>query len=276
MANHHTSLGTDVLANASHVDVLALCIVVGAILGYPVMAYRTNEKYKQWPFVRYMSWYTGVLCVASALVGPMATRAHHDFTFHMVGHLLIGMLGPLLLALAAPMTLTLRYVEVQTARHLTSILKSQLAHRLQDPLVASVLNIGGLWVLYATPLYSAMQTYTFLHVVVHVHVFLAGYLFTVAMIDIDPKPHKPNNVYRAIVFLLALTGHGILAKYIYAYPPAGVSASQAELGAKVMYYGGDLIDAWLLYIFCYQWYRSVRPRTALDSLTPTTNGPRPL
>ncbi len=100
-----------------------------------------------------------------------------------------------------------------------------------------------------------------LHLFIHLHVFIAGYLFTISIIYIDPAPHRYSYRYRAIVLIIALAGHGILSKYIYAYPPTGVVTTQAEIGGMLMYYGGDLIDIILIFIFCLQWFRASRPIT---------------
>ena len=67
-------------------------------------------------------------------------------------------------------------------------------------------------------------------------------------------------MFRAIVLVCSLAGHSILSKYLYAHPPIGVSSADAETGAMLMYYGGDLIDLGLILIFCYQWYKATRPR----------------
>ena len=80
------------------------------------------------------------------------------------------------------------------------------------------------------------------------------------MIYIDPISYRVSFLYRSIVLVMALAGHGILSKYIYAYPPAGVSAKQGELGGMIMYYGGDVIDMVIIYFLCLQWYRTARPR----------------
>mgnify|MGYP003446024625 FL=1 len=66
--------------------------------------------------------------------------------------------------------------------------------------------------------------------------------------------------YRAVVLIVALAGHSILAKYLYAYPPIGISKQQAERGSMLMYYGGDIIDAILIFILCFQWYKANRPK----------------
>jgi putative membrane protein len=230
---------------------------------YILAAFVSSRRHKQWPLYRTVFWVFGVLCAAAAVVGPLANRAHMDFTAHMIGHLLLGMLAPLLMVLAAPMTLVLRTLNVTLARRLSRVLKSWPVRILSDPIVASFLNVGGLWILYTTDLYSAMQQNILLHVLIHIHVFFAGYLFTASMIYIDPTPHKSSFVYRAIVLVIALAGHGILSKYIYAQPPNSVPAAQAEIAGMLMYYGGDAIDVVLIFIFCFQWFRATRPRASL-------------
>jgi putative membrane protein len=231
-----------------------------AVLIYFLLALFSNRRHKRWPFYRYLYWILGVLSASIALIGPIATLAHENFTAHMVGHLFLGMLAPLLIALAAPMTLLLRSLSVAHARNLTQILKSWPVRIYSNPVVTALLNIGGLWVLYTTELYSMMQQNALLHAVVHLHVFLAGYLYTISIIYIDPTPHRYSYTFRTIILILSFAAHGILSKYIYAHPPSGVPIEQAEAGGMVMYYGGDIVEVLLIFLFCLQWYRAKRSR----------------
>jgi putative membrane protein len=247
--------------SAFSVDFISIVLILFALIFYILAGYTSNRQHKKWPVHRYFFWGIGLLCVALAIVGPIATRAHHDFTAHMAGHLLLGMLGPLLIALSAPMTLILRTLKVTRARQLIVLLKIKPVRVLSNPIVAACLNFGGLWVLYTTDLYALMQHYLLLHLIVHIHVFLAGLLFTVTMVYIDPVSHRYSYIYRSVVLILSLASHGILSKYIYAYPPAGVAVTQAEHGAMLMYYGGDIIDLLLIWLLCYQWYKSTRTRS---------------
>nr|WP_078428015.1 cytochrome c oxidase assembly protein [Alkalihalobacterium alkalinitrilicum] len=245
--------------------ILALPFVLGFVL-YSIAVWISNRKYKQkWPVFRTGLWTSGTFCAILAVVGPLAEKAHVDFTAHMIAHLLLGMLAPLLMVIAAPMTLALRCLPITQARRLAKLLDTMPVRIVSDPIVATLLNVGGLWILYTTNLYTAMHEITFLHIVIHTHVFLAGYVFTLSMIYIDPKPHHTSHVYRSVVLVIALAGHGILSKYIYAHPPAGVSQTQAEIGAMLMYYGGDIIDAMIILILCYQWYKDTRPRLFWES-----------
>jgi putative membrane protein len=239
--------------------ILILPFTLGLVL-YLLCLVISNRRYKRWPRYRTLLWLCGICCAGSAVIGPLAQRAHFDFTVHMLGHLLLGMLAPLLMALASPLTLLMRSLSVSAARKFTRLLHHPFFTTLRDPIVASVLNIGGLWVLYTTPLYTVMHHYALLHVFIHFHVFLAGYLFTISMINVDLKTMKTSYLYRLIVLVMALAGHGILAKLIYAHPPGGVPKAEAELGSMLMYYGGDAVDLILIVIFCYQWYHDKRPR----------------
>ena len=243
-------------------DLLFGILAMLAIIFYVGAVNLTNRRgrLRKWPLLRTVSFIAGVLIAAIALVGPFAHKAHADFTAHMAGHLLLGMLAPLLIALAAPMTLLLRTLNTHLARKLSGLLKSPFVGFYTNPIVASVLNIGGLWLLYTTDLYSAMHSSLLLHIIIHIHVFLAGYIFTISILYIDPVFHRYSYMYRTVVFILALAGHGILSKFIYAYPPAGVPVEQARVGGMLMYYGGDAVDLLLIIMLFLQWYQSVRPR----------------
>lgn len=250
----------------SLLDFLLFVFILIILIIYIVSTVISNRHYKRWPLYRSVFWVLGLICVAIAVIGPLAHRAHNDFTIHMLVHLLLGMFAPIFIALAAPMTLFLRTLNVKAARRLSSVLKSKPLQILTHPIIATSLNLGGLWILYTTNLYSMMHKSILLHLFIHFHVFIAGYLFTTSMIYIDPISHRYSYKYRSIILIVASAGHGILSKYIYAHPPAGVVTAQAEIGSVLMYYGGDLIDIVLIFILCLQWFRSSKPRTKVNNI----------
>ncbi|MDU0203312.1 cytochrome c oxidase assembly protein [Paenibacillus sp. MAH-36] len=262
MTNDHFSHGS-----GAYSDFILILLFSVVLLLYLYAAVISSRTYKQWPFSRYTYWLIGLLCIALSVVGPIANLSHINFTAHMIGHLLLGMLAPLFIALAAPVTLILRTLPLQSARRISRILRGMPFRMLSDPLVASILNIGGLCILYTTNLYSNMHKFSILHIIVHLHIFTAGYLFTISMIYIDRPPHRTSYVYRGIIFIFTIAAHGILSKTIYVNPPLGISATQAETGAKLMYYGGDAIDTFIIIIFFYQWLKIRHPR---NSLVPET------
>lgn len=260
---HHAS-ETEILFTAWTVPQLFLALpFIFALIMYIIAAFLSSRRYKPWPLYRTIFWTFGVLFAVIAVVGPIANLAHRNFIAHMLGHLLLGMLAPLLMVLAAPMTLALRTLNIPLARRLSRILRSRLSRIITHPIVASFLNLGGLWILYNTDLYLLMHENTLIHIIVHFHVFIAGYLFTVSMVYIDPIAHRISFLYRSIVLIVFLAGHGVLAKFIYAHPPTGVPLAQAEIGGMLMYYGGDIIDIIIIYILFLHWFRATRPRIEL-------------
>jgi putative membrane protein len=247
---------------------LGLLLLIPAV-GYLAGTVAVHLRAGRWPARRTASWFAGLACASAAVTGPLADRAHHDFAAHMVGHLLLGMAAPLLLVLAAPVTLALRALPTRRARLLSRLLRSGPARLLTHPVTAAALNAGGLWILYTTSLYQQMAHHPWPHLLMHTHVLVAGYLFTAAIIGVDPAPHRPGHRLRAAVLVAFLAAHGMLAKHLYAHPPPGVPEAQAQAGGQLMYYGGDLLDLILIAIFCWQWYAATDPRTRRRPIMPS-------
>lgn len=235
-------------------------VVLGTLALLYAIGVARQPRAKRWKRTRVVCWYAGLLAAGVALIGPIAARAHADFAFHMLGHLLLGMLAPVLLVLGAPVTLTLRALPVGRSRRVVRLLSTPPLATLAHPVTAAMLNLGGLVVLYATDLYAAMHDRAPVHVLVHAHVLFAGYLFTAAMIGIDPVARRPSYLSRAVVLVLALGVHAVLAKWLYAHPPAGVPLDDARAGSLLMYYGGDAVHLALIVVFCAQWFRASQPR----------------
>lgn len=228
-------------------------LILAAASAYSLALWRTRDR-GRWPWWRTGSWLIGLGGVAVALIGPVADAARTGFTAHMSGHLLLGMIAPLLLVLAAPLTLALRALPVRTARTLSRVMRSLPVRVMSHPLVAVVLNAGGLWVLYTTQLYHVMHTSVLVHVLVHTHILCAGLIFTAALISPDPNPHRASLRLRTVVLVGFIAAHSILGKWLYAYPPAGVEVADARVGAQLMYYGGDVVDVLLLVLLFAGWY----------------------
>lgn len=238
--------------------ILAAFFLTGLLL-YMIGLFISKRRFSSWPAYRTICWIAGTILALSAVAGPLAGLARSSFLYHMVGHLLLGMLAPLMMAIAAPVTILMRALPVTKARRISRILRSEPVRIISNPVTASLLNVGGLWLIYTTPIYTWMHDYPFLYLLIHIHVFLAGYLFTISLIYTDPVSHRTSYLFRSIVLILALAAHGILSKYLYAHPPAEVPVHEAEGGAMIMYYGGDAIDLILIIILCLHWYKSYKP-----------------
>ncbi|MBB3083010.1 cytochrome c oxidase assembly protein [Geodermatophilus sabuli] len=230
-----------------------------------------------WPLRRTACCLAGL---AAAGAGWALAGAHGDLRTHMAGHLLLGMLGPLLLVLAAPATLALRALPVTVARRLARALRTPPVRWATDPLVAVPLNAAGLWVLYGTGLHAAAAHRPALAALVSLHVLVSGYLATASVLAVDPAPHRRGVGVRAGALAAGTAAHDVLAKWLYAAPPAGVLA--AEEGARLMYDGGTVVSLLTAAVLWRRWYVSravVRPAAAAPARpwaawTPRTASPR--
>lgn len=253
MTSHHGSAGWVLL------DAAVLLLLALAAAGYAAGLWAARHR-SPWPVHRTVLWAAGLACAGAALVGPLAEASRTGFAAHMAGHVLLGMAAPLLLVLAAPVTLALRALPVARARLLARALRTPPVRVVTHPVVAGVLNAGGLWLLYTTGLYGLMHASPLVHAAVHAHVLLAGCLFTAAVAGVDPDPHRGSFRLRAAVLVGFVAVHSVLAKHLHGHPPDGVGASDARIGAQIMYYGGDVVDVALIVVLFAQWYAAGRPR----------------
>ena len=103
---------------------------------------------------------------------------------------------------------------------------------------------------------------------IHLHIFLAGYVYTASLLQLEPSPDRYRFSFRAAVLVLSLAAHQILAKFIYAHPLGEVPTDLAEAGGMLMYYGGDVIDLVIIIVLCRRWYQTLQPRKKLPSCQP--------
>jgi putative membrane protein len=247
MVPEHTGHGADAL---SEIVLLSLVISAGVYAG---AAFNVRER-QGWSWWRVLAWVGAMALVLVSVTGRLGQAAALDFRAHVITHLLLAQAVPLLLVAAAPVTLLLRALPVGAARRVTWLLGTRPLGWLTEPVVAAVLSISGLWVLYGTPVYALSQSYGWLHLLVHAHLLITGYLLTTSLVGRDPMPHRRSHGYRAGVLVALLAAHAIVARSLYAVPPVGVPAAQAEDGAMIMYYGSDALSLVLIVWLCADWY----------------------
>jgi len=192
----------------------------------------------------------GMLAVAG--LPPMMMWAHHDILGHMAQHLLIGMFAPVFLVRGVPLTLLLKSLSAAKARYVVGILRNDAVGAISHPIAALLLNIGGMYLLYLTPLYALSLSNTFVHHFVHVHFFMAGYLFCWSIAGQEVIGKRPSVPLRAWVLFVGIAAHAFLGKYMYAnILPDGTPFSGTAIreAAKAMYYWGDLAELILAAFF---------------------------
>ncbi|WP_128253127.1 cytochrome c oxidase assembly protein [Falsirhodobacter deserti] len=242
-----------------HHDPPSLFILLVVLPAAALMLYLLALRHESnWPRHRIIAFATGITLLMLAGTPRIADWAHHDLRGHMIQHLLLGMFAPLGLVLGAPGTLLLRRLPVRAARRVAAFFGTIPLRILTHPLTAALLDIGGMFVLYLTPLFAISMQDPVLHILLHVHFVLAGYLFTWSIAGPDPAPHRPGLKMRMLVLFLATAAHGILSKIMYGYGfPHGTHAplAQVEAAALWMYYGGDLAEALLAAMLLVIWLR---------------------
>ena len=236
---------------------LVLGLLGVAMVVYLAAASRMLRRGKRWSAWRCICWVVGVALLMIALSPATLQAARREFSGHMLQHLLIGMYAPLALTLAAPLTLTLATLAARARRPLGQALRSPPIRVLAHPATAAILNIGGMFALYLTPLYAVMERHIAVHFLVMLHFLLAGYLFTWSIAGQDAAPGRPPLGVRLIVLLVAAGAHATLSKLMYAHGwPREHTLSDIKAGAELMYYGGDVAELLLATILFAGWYRT--------------------
>lgn len=220
--------------------------------------YLLRRKDRTWKASRILFFMSGTVLLLMAFSPPLTVYAHHSLQGHMIQHLLIGMLAPLGLVLGAPLTLALQVWPSSRGRRLSAFLSCRPIHFLGHPVTALLLNIGGMYLLYLTPLFAMMKQELWLHYVVHFHFLAAGYLFTWSVAGPDPAPNRPNFRLRLLVLFISMATHAYLSKlmYVYSFPRfTSFNKEAIQEAALWMYYGGDLAEVLLAIVFFTYWYR---------------------
>ncbi len=236
-------------------------LLIAAVLVASYVVAVLRQRPRRWSWWRTASWVAGSALLALAFAPPLA---HHDLRAHMGQHLLLGMFAPLGLVLAAPVTLILRTLPVPAARRLARLLGSRPLRWLSHPVSALALNIGGMYLLYLTPLYALSRQSVALHLALHAHFLAAGCLFTWTIAGVDPAPHRAAWPLRLAVLTGAIAAHATLAKLMYAFglPRPVHDLAQLRAAAQLMFYGGDVAELMLAIVLFSHWYRQRGHATA--------------
>jgi putative copper resistance protein D len=185
------------------VDVVALVLVVATVGCYIEGVRRLARRGRHWSAGRTAAFVSGAAVI---LVATQTGIARYDtvlFSDHVLQHVLLGMLAPVLLAMGAPLTLALQSAHPTTRRILRRALESRPMLAITQPLVATALFAGTLFVLYFSPLYEWSLRYGVVHAWLHIHFVVVGVLFAETIVGLDLSRHRTS--YPARLGLVAAT-----------------------------------------------------------------------
>jgi cytochrome c oxidase assembly factor CtaG/putative copper export protein len=187
-------------------------IVLAAL--YVAGVLRLRRRGDRWPPGRTLSWLLGcaaLLFVTSSGVGRYMPAM---FSMHMAAHMLLSMLVPILLVLGGPVSLALRALPTAgrgeppgMREWLLVALHSRLSRFLTNPIVATVLFVGGFYGLYLGGLFDAAVGSHVGHVAMNLHFLLSGYLFYWVVIGVDPTPRPIPPLAKVAVVIASLPLH---------------------------------------------------------------------
>ena len=248
--------------DAATVAVVLLAVVVA--LGYVAAASAQTRRSRRWPSVRTACFVGAVALAGWSLWTPWLPFEHGDLRQHMLQHLMIGMYAPLGIVLAAPVTLALRTLPPARSRQICSLLRSRPARLLTQPVVALVVNVGGLVALYLTPLYGWVIEHPSAHVVVHLHFLAAGCLFAWVIAGADPVPYRWSVPGRLVLIGAAVVAHAAVAQLVSAGIGVELASGDAERrgAGDLMYYGGDIAEVLLAVAILSTWRNTLLDRPA--------------
>ncbi|MCU1548582.1 MAG: cytochrome c oxidase assembly protein [Arthrobacter sp.] len=244
---------------------LPLILIAAMVLVYLLLAYGRGHATPRWNFRRTAFFLTGALLLAVGLTPAAGPYPEGGLPAHMYQHLLIGMYAPIGLVLGAPVTLLLRSLPRRHGRTVSHVLRSAPVHVIAHPVTALVLNLGGLVILYFTPLYAAAQETPALHRLIHLHFLAAGYLFAWVIAGPDPAPRRPSVPARLVVLGIAIAGHAVISQLLYAglFVQIPVPAAELRQAGELMYYAGDIAELILAFAMVSVWRPQRRSRGPL-------------
>ncbi|MFM9151285.1 MAG: cytochrome c oxidase assembly protein [Candidatus Planktophila sp.] len=171
-----------------------------------------------WPVGRTVAFALGITGIDFATSGGLGVYAMYSFEYHMVAHMTLGMIAPIGLVLGAPVTLALRTLpqgrtpeERGPRAVLVALLHSRYGILLTNPVIALALFDGSLFVLYFTDLFGTLMSNHAGHLLMNIHFILAGFLFFMIVIGVDPSPRRIHHLVRIVILFAAMAIHAFFS-----------------------------------------------------------------
>lgn len=222
-------------------DVIIILLVLGVLytVGWRRLRSRTrrdrrkrrgasrHELAARWRLVSYL---TGLVCVAVALLSPIDALGQQLFFMHMIQHLLLIMFAPALLLIANPMPFMLwglpQRWRLAVGRGIARLLhpKSRFRHGLRV-----LTGAGVIWLLWTIAvigwhdpaMYNAALRNEIVHDLEHLSFFMASMLFWWLVTGAGPRIHKQFGQVGRVAFALAAVPPNMALGVVLAF--AGVT-----------------------------------------------------
>ena len=199
-------------------DVFFIGVLVLAVALYIKGVIILKKRGDAWPVGRTIAFALGISAIDFATSGGLGVYAMYSFEYHMIAHMTLGMIAPIGLVLGAPITLALRTLpqgrtptESGPRAILVALLHSRIGVLFTNPIIALALFDGSLFVLYFTELFGTLMATHAGHLLMNVHFILAGFLFFMIIIGVDPSPRRIHHLVRIVMLFAAMAIHAFFS-----------------------------------------------------------------
>jgi len=199
-------------------DIFFIGVLVLAVALYIKGVVILKKRGDAWPVGRTIAFAFGITGIDFATSGGFGVYAMYSFEYHMIAHMTLGMIAPIGLVLGAPITLALRTLpQGRTATEngpraiLVALLHSRIGTLFTNPIIALALFDGSLFVLYFTDLFGTLMATHAGHLLMNIHFILAGFLFFMIVIGVDPTPRRIHHLVRIVILFAAMAIHAFFS-----------------------------------------------------------------
>jgi putative copper resistance protein D len=199
-------------------DVFFIGVLVLAVALYIKGVIILKKRGDAWPVGRTVAFALGISAIDFATSGGLGVYAMYSFEYHMIAHMTLGMIAPIGLVLGAPITLALRTLpqgrtstESGPRAILVALLHSRIGTLFTNPVIALALFDGSLFVLYFTDLFGTLMASHAGHLLMNIHFILAGFLFFMIVIGVDPTPRRIHHLVRIVILFAAMAIHAFFS-----------------------------------------------------------------
>ena len=199
-------------------DIFFIGVLVLAVALYIKGVVILKKRGDSWPVGRTIAFALGIAGIDFATSGGLGVYAMYSFEYHMIAHMTLGMIAPIGLVLGAPITLALRTLpqgrtstESGPRAILIALLHSRIGVLFTNPVIALALFDGSLFVLYFTDLFGTLMSTHAGHLLMNIHFILAGFLFFMIVIGVDPTPRRIHHLVRIVILFAAMAIHAFFS-----------------------------------------------------------------
>ena len=240
-------------------SLLALAVEISSAVLYLAGVRRLAKRGRKWSRWRSTAFLVGL---GSVLIATGSGLAYYDdsvFAVHVIQHLVLMMVAPPLLALGAPLTLAVQSARRPTQRKILAVIHSGPVKVITFPVVVWLSYYATMFVYFFSPLYGLSLRHPLFHDYTHLHFLVAGLLFWVPIVGLDPSRWRLPFPARVLFLFTGLPFDAFLGIAIMGMARSIAPAhtlSDTHAGGAIFWAGSELFTIIGLTVIVAQWARA--------------------